>query len=50
MKMKSTGCSVRFIEFPRGIKQTNSDIWKLIPGCEAWGDKTKDIILRFSNE
>ena len=27
-----------------------SDILKFILGCEAWGNKTKQIILRLNNE
>ena len=29
---------------------TNSDISKFIHGSEAWGNKTKEIILRLSND
>ena len=32
------------------LKETNSDILKLKLGCDAWGNKTKEIILRLSNE
>ena len=31
-------------------EQTNSDILRFILGCEAWGNTTKEIILRLSNE
>ena len=30
-------------------KSTKSDISKFILGCEAWGNETKEIILRLSN-
>ena len=32
------------------LKETNSDILKFRLGSEAWGNKTKEIILRLSNE
>ena len=32
------------------VEETNSDIFKFIFGCMAWGKKTKEIILRLSNE
>ena len=31
-------------------QSTKFDILKFILGCEAWGNKTKEMILRLSNE
>ena len=36
-------------KYPRKEGVTNFDMFKFLLGFEAWGNKTKEIILRLNN-